>query len=256
MGIKTALKKALNFLVPNKKEPDFTSAIIVAGGSSTRLGGGVSKQMLELGGIPVVVRSLLAFENTPEINEIIVVAKADEATLYHEFKRKYAISKLKKVVTGGETRQKSVARGFAVISEKSRYVAVHDGARCLITPEEISAVCGAAFTYGAATAAMKVTDTVKLADKNGFIEKTIDRDRVWLAATPQIFKTEVYTAALALCGKNNVGVTDDNSMAEYIGHPVKLVKCSKDNIKITTKEDVERVSAILKKRVQKGESTQ
>lgn len=253
MGISSVFKKVLNYLVPNKKQPDFTSAVIVAGGSSTRLGTGVSKQLLELGGIPVVVRSLLAFENCPEIDEIIVVAKADETALYEDFKKKYTITKLKKVVTGGATRQKSAARGFAVISEKSRYVAVHDAARCLVTPKEISEVCAVAYTYGAATAAISVTDTVKLADKNGFIEKTIDRDSVWLASTPQIFNADLYRVALAVCEKNGVEVTDDNSMAEYVGHPIKLVKCSKNNIKITTPEDVERVSEVLNKRTKKGE---
>ena len=85
------LQKALNFLVPTTKKPDFTSAVIVAGGSSTRMGNGVSKQMLEIGGIPVVVRTLLAFERTPEIDEIIVVAKKDELELYKSFKSTYSI---------------------------------------------------------------------------------------------------------------------------------------------------------------------
>ena len=245
MGINLAIKKLLDFLVPNKKKPAFTSAVILAGGSSQRLGGSSTKQMLDVGGIPVVVRSLLAFEHTPEINEIIVVAKSDELGLYEDFKKKYAITKLKKAVAGGDTRQRSAAKGFSVISEKSRYVAIHDAARCLITPSEISAVCDAAYVYGAATAASQVTDTVKLADKNGFIEKTVDRDRVWMAQTPQIFDANVYRAALAVCERDGVAVTDDNSMAEYINRPVKLVKCSKNNLKITTREDVERVRAML-----------
>lgn len=254
MGVASAFKKISNFLVPNKKQPGMTSAVIVAGGSSTRLGGNSTKQLLELCGKPVVVHTLLAFENTPEIDEIIVVAKQDEVGLYEEFKKNYGINKLKKVVVGGDTRQASASKGFAVISEKSRYVAIHDAARCLVTPKEISEVCAAAYTYGAASAASEVSDTVKLATDSGFIEKTLDRNKIWMAQTPQIFEADLYRAAVAVCKRDGIAVTDDNSMIEYIERPVKLVKCSKNNIKITTPEDVAQVRSILKKRLKDGES--
>lgn len=248
MGVSSVLKKALTFLVPNKKQPDFTSAVIVAGGSSSRMGEGVSKQLLNICGIPTVVHTLLAFERTPEIDEIIIVAKSDEIELYEEFKKTYRITKLKKAVVGGKTRQQSASKGFAAISEKSRYVAIHDAARCLVSPEDISAVCVAAYTYGAATAATPATDTIKLADANGFIEKTIDRTTVWHAQTPQIFDADIYRAALAVCARDGVEVTDDNSLVEYIERPVKLIECSRDNIKITTPADVAHARAVLKKR--------
>lgn len=218
------------------------------------MGGGVSKQLLQICGIPAVVHTLLAFERTPEIDEIIIVAKADEIKLYEKFKKTYKISKLKKAVVGGKTRQQSASKGFAAISENSGYVAIHDAARCLITPEEISAVCARAYTFGAATAATPAIDTIKLADSNGFIEKTIDRKTVWHAQTPQIFGADLYRAALAVCGEDGVEVTDDNSLVEYIERPIKLVECSRDNIKITTPEDIAHARAVLKKRAERKEA--
>lgn len=253
--LSSLVKKVLDFLVPTQKKPDFTSAVIVAGGTSSRMGGGVSKQLLEIDGIPVIVHTLLAFERTPEIDEIIVVAKSDEIELYKEFKNAYGITKLKRAVTGGESRQKSVENGFSAISDKSKYVAIHDGARCLVTPEEISAVCAMAYTHNAATAAARVTDTVKIATKSGFIEKTIDRDTVWHAQTPQIFGTDLYRAALAVGQRDGITVTDDCSLVEHIEHPIKLVECSKNNIKITTVEDIPHATAIIKRRNKaKGEA--
>lgn len=218
------------------------------------MGGGVSKQLIEICGTPAVVHTLLAFERTTEIDEIIIVAKADEIKLYEEFKKSYKISKLKKAVVGGKTRQQSAAKGFAAISENSGYVAIHDAARCLITPEEISAVCSAAYTFGAATAAAPAIDTIKLADSNGFVEKTIDRKTVWHAQTPQIFGADLYRAALAVCGEDGVEVTDDNSLVEYIERPIKLVECSRDNIKITTPEDIAHARTVLKKRAKRKEA--
>ena len=245
------LQKTLDFLVPKKKQPTFTSAVIVAGGSSTRMGNGISKQFLEIGGIPVVVRTLLAFERTPEIDEIIVVAKEDEAELYKGFKSMYGLTKLKKVVAGGNTRQESAENGFLAVSQKSMYVAIHDGARCLITPEEISNVCQAAYKYGAATAASRATDTIKIANEGGFIEKTVDRNIVWHAQTPQIFGTDLYRAALAVAERDSIAVTDDCSLVEHIEHPIKLVECSHSNMKITTPEDIHRAKAIIRARDKK-----
>ena len=247
------LQKALNFLVPTTKKPDFTSAVIVAGGSSTRMGNGVSKQMLEIGGIPVVVQTLLAFERTPEIDEIIVVAKKDELELYKSFKSTYSITKLKKAVCGGDTRQKSAENGFEAISQKSKYVAIHDGARCLVTPDEISAVCQAAYAYGAATAATPATDTIKVANSAGFIEKTVDRSTVWHAQTPQIFGADLYRAALAIAKRDKLEVTDDCSLVEHIEHPIKLVECSRNNLKITSFEDVSRAKIVIRQRNKKNE---
>ena len=253
MGASSAIKKVLNFLVPKKARRGFTSAVIVAGGSSTRMNG-VSKQLADICGIPTVVHTLLAFERAPEISEIIVVAKADEINKYEEFKKTYRLTKLRKAISGGDSRQQSVEKGFSVISEKARFVAIHDGARCLITPEEISAVCKQAYKYDAATAAVKATDTIKIADSHGNIVSTPDRNSVWHAQTPQVFFTDLYRAAVAVAKKDGLEATDDCSLVEHIEHPIKLVECSRDNLKITTPRDLAFAASVIKERAKKKES--
>ncbi|MCI8387792.1 MAG: 2-C-methyl-D-erythritol 4-phosphate cytidylyltransferase [Clostridiales bacterium] len=232
-------------------KPHFTSAIIAAAGSGTRMraADGQTKQLMELCGMPVIVRTLLAFQECELINEIIVSAKEDEISIYSEFKEKYKLDKLISIVAGGSTRQESVLRGFEQISDRSEFVAIHDGARCLITPQTIESVVRAAFNYGAATAATKVSDTVKKSNFKGYIEETIDRDSLWLAQTPQIFKTELYRAAAYTAQDEGFKATDDNLLAEHVGFPVKLIDCGSDNIKITTPADLAVAEVILRRLV-------
>ena len=238
----------LNRLSGKPQKKRFTSAVILAGGSSTRMGEGVSKQWLTLDGIPVIAHTLKTFEDCDLIDEMILVAKADELSRYEALREKYALSKLTAIVAGGDDRQTSAKNGFYAISDKATFVAIHDGARCLVTPEEIARVCHAAFSSDAATAATPVTDTVKLATTGGYVEQTVDRDRVWLVQTPQIFGVNLYHAATAVAGRDKITVTDDCSLVEHIEHPVRLVECSRDNVKITVPEDVIRAEQILANR--------
>ena len=134
------------------------------------------------------------------------------------------------------------------IGHHVKYVAIHDGARCLVTTDMIKRVLRAAYKHRAASAATTVTDTVKLANKRGFIEKTIDRRYVYLAQTPQVFHVDLYHAALAL-GKTTLA-TDDNQLMEDLGVAVKLVNCGPENMKITTPEDIGRAKDILARRKQ------
>lgn len=229
-----------------------TTAIILASGNSSRMGEGISKQMLLLDDIPVVARSIKAFDDCEYINEIIVVAKEEEFYLYREFQKLYKFKKFVRLVSGGKTRQESARNGFAAISKSTRFVAIHDGARCLITKEQIEAVCSAAYKNGAATAASRAVDSIKISNgKNLFIDSSINRDHVWLAQTPQVFKTEVYDLALKKAEADHLVVTDDNSLVENLGHNIKLVECGTSNIKITTPDDVVLALAILKSREEK-----
>ena len=230
-------------------KPHFTSAVIAAAGSGTRMQDSVgrTKQLMELCGLPVIVRTLLAFQECGLINEIIVAARSDEIDIYDQFREKYNLTKLVRVVEGGETRQESVLKGFEAISDKSEFVAIHDGARCLVSAGIIENVLRAAYNYGAATAACRVSDTVKKCDFNGFIAETIDRDSLWLAQTPQIFKTELYRAAAYVAREEGFKATDDNLLAEYVGFPVKLVNCGSDNIKITTPADLAVAEVMLRR---------
>ena len=225
-----------------------TTAIIAAAGLSERFGGSVTKQMTELCGKPILVHTLLAYEETECIHEIIIVARPDEIPFWLEVCSKHGISKVTKIVKGGASRQESVLNGLDAVSDKSKFVAIADGARCLVTSEQITAVCRAAYKYKAATAAHRSTDTVKIADKNGFIDSTADRNTVWLAQTPQVFRTKLYRAAAYTALKKGFEATDDNSLVENVGHPVRLVECGAQNIKITTYEDMAVAEGVIRDR--------
>lgn len=240
------IANALRTITGSDKRIQPTSAVIAAGGCSSRMNcDGVTKQHMLLGGIPVVVRSMLEFEKCSLIGEIIVVARQDELPLYEEYRTNYGITKLKKVVTGGETRQMSVLRGFDAIDSNAKFVAIHDAARCLVTVDMIERVCVSAYRNRAATAATAVRDTVKIAGKRDFIEITADRDLVWLAQTPQVFHTTLYRAAAYSAREEGFEATDDNSLVERIRNPVKLVECGRENIKITTPDDILLAEQIL-----------
>ena len=224
---------------------NFTSAIIAAAGLSARFGGTVTKQMQELCGTPVLIHTLKAYENTDCIHEIIIVAKQDEIPYWEKACKEYSLTKVSKIVKGGASRQESVMNGLEAVNDRSKFVAIADGARCLITPEQITAVCRAAYKYKAATAAHKSTDTVKIADKKGFIESSPDRNTVWLAQTPQVFKTNLYRAAAVTAVEKKLEATDDNMLVELTGYPIRLVECGSNNIKITTYDDVAVAKGIL-----------
>ncbi len=225
-----------------------TSAVIVASGNSTRMGG-ISKQMMMLDNIPVVARTIMAFDECEYIDEIIVVAKAEEFYLYQEFQKIYHFKKLTKLVSGGATRQESVKNGFEAISKDSKFVAIHDGARCLIAPKDIEKVCVAAYKCGGATAATRAVDSIKISSgKNLFIESSANRNHIWLAQTPQIFRTDIYELALLKAKEDGLEVTDDNSLVENLGAKIKLVECGRNNLKITTPDDIPVALAILKSR--------
>ncbi|MBE6687000.1 MAG: 2-C-methyl-D-erythritol 4-phosphate cytidylyltransferase [Ruminococcaceae bacterium] len=230
-------------------EAKHCTAIIVAAGSGSRMNkNGVTKQMITLAGIPIVVRSILAFEKCKKIKDIIIVAREDEKDIYKEFIKTYSLKKIKTVTTGGKTRQESVLNGFKKISDKCDFVAIHDAARCLITPENIEKVIDHAERFCAATAAVPVKDTIKIADEKGFISSTPQRSRVWAAQTPQIFDTDLYRAAAFYAIEKGFEATDDNSLVENLGRKVSLVDCGYENIKITTEEDLYIAENILRNR--------
>ena len=231
----------------------FTSAIILAAGSSTRMNGG-SKQFLTLNGLPVVTRTVIEFDKSDCIDEIVIVAKKDEIPLYDSFAEKYGIRKPLKVVEGGETRQESARLGSDAVSPKSKFVAIHDAARCLITEEMIYKVCHGAYLHEAAILAIKAVDTVKIGDKNAFIDSTTDRKYTWQAQTPQVFKTNAFRAATYIARDEKYEGTDDASLLEHIRIPVKIVEGSRENIKITEPFDILLAESILRARAEKKDS--
>lgn len=227
---------------------NFTSAIIAAAGMSQRFESEKSKQTTELCGYPVLLHTLRAYEACDCIHEIVIVARRTEIQTWELLAEEYNLTKVKKIVPGSYSRQESVMCGLEAISDKAKYVAIADGARCLTTPQQITDVCRAAYRYGAATAAHRATDTVKIADKKGFIDSTADRETVWMAQTPQVFKTKLYRAAAVTAVKKGFTGTDDNSLVEFVGYPIRLVECGGQNIKITTVEDMALAEGVLRKR--------
>lgn len=235
--------------IATKKTKFFTSAIILAAGKSERMKEvGTPKQMIELNGIPVVVHSLLAFEKSSNVNEILVVAGAEELPLYREFKKQYGITKLSLAVEGGATRAESASHGFQKVKKDAEFILIHDAARCLITTEDIDLVIKEAYRSGAAIAAKKTTDTLKKADDNGFITETVDRAMMWQAQTPQVFKKNMYEVALALAKSTDISITDDAMLVEQAGFHVKLVACKSENMKITTKQDLEIARLLMERK--------
>ena len=252
--LNSAINAFLNKLRSKSGVVQHTTAVIVAGGKSSRMGKDVSKQWISLGGIPVIAHTVHAFDRAETVKDIILVIRKDEEERYHDFAAKYNVKKPLRIVAGGETRQQSAKNGFLACAETAKYVAFHDGARFLITPEEIDRVCKEAYIHDAATAAVRVQDTVKSATESGFIDQTLNRDNIWLAQTPQVFKTAVYHAAIAMAQKDDFTATDDCSLVEHIQHPVYLVECSKDNFKLTTRNDLIYAKAVLSERKRKGKT--
>jgi 2-C-methyl-D-erythritol 4-phosphate cytidylyltransferase len=215
-------------------------------------GTSITKQLMLLEGIPVIIRSAIAFEKSPYIDEIVLVTRKEELCAVKALVLEYKLKKVTRIVSGGESRQASARRGLEAISSSMRFIAIHDAARCLVTPDMIADVASAAYANRAASAGTACTDSVKSVTKDGYIAGTLDRDTVFRAQTPQIFDVSLYRAAAYLAKQREESVTDDNALVEKIGQAVKLVDCGDENIKITTKTDLYTAEAILRARREEG----
>ena len=221
------------------EQTGFSSAVIVAGGSGSRMGR--PKQMLPLGGKPVLVRTVEAFLQTPEVKEIVVVTPSENRA---ELQKRFPGIVF---AAPGKTRLLSVKNGFLKTSAASQLVAVHDGARPLVEPAHISACLQAARQYGAAVLAVPVKDTVKVCE-GGFVQNTLDRAVLWAAQTPQCYRRPVLAEALEKFGQEE-GATDESQLVEKLGIKVRVVPSSYKNNKITTPEDLIFAEALLENSV-------
>ena len=230
----------------SEKENIFVSAVIVSAGNSTRMGG-VNKQFLEIDGMPVIARSIKAFQDNSKIDEIVIVTRSQDIEKVSELVKKYYFSKVDKIVCGGDTRQESVLNGLNCVSNKTDLIAIHDGARPLVSNEVITETIITAKEYGAAATGVKVKDTVKQVDDNNNIVATPDRAYLRFIQTPQTFDKSLYLDAVNSV-ENSKDFTDDCMLIEAYGKTVKFVDGDYENIKITTPEDVELAESYLKRK--------
>lgn len=216
-------------------------AVIVAAGNASRMGG-IDKVMAPVGGEPMIVRTVRAFQNCDAIREIVIVTRQDLVVpvmdLCHPF------DKVQTVMVGGSSRQESVEIGLGALSKAVKLVAVQDGARPLITWQVIDRTVRAANTYGAAAPAIPVKDTIKVA-RGGMVESTPDRSTLWAVQTPQVFDVDLLKVALSKARKDNAEVTDDCSAVERLNMTVKLVEGDERNIKVTTPMDLQIAQLLL-----------
>ena len=224
----------------------YVTAVIVAAGNSTRMGG-VNKQFLLIDGVPVLIRAIRAFEQSDYVNEIIISAREEDIPRMFDMLKTYGVLKVIDIVTGGATRQQSVFNAIRRSSPMSEYFAIHDGARPLVTPEIIDSTLITAFKTKAAATGVRVKDTIKVVDENGIITATPDRASLWAVHTPQVFNRNLYLSAVDNV-LNSESFTDDCKLIEEYGHPVTMVEGSYDNIKITTPEDISLAEAIIYRR--------
>jgi 2-C-methyl-D-erythritol 4-phosphate cytidylyltransferase len=225
------------------------SAIIPAAGSGARMGG-IKKPYMDLAGKPILAHTLTIFQQCSLVNSIAVVtAKGDEARCVQDVVTAYGINKPLSIVTGGDTRQESVFNALRELPSNTDVVVIHDAVRPFVTEELILRSIDNANQYGSAIVAVPVKDTIKESDGDGFVMKTLDRRKLWAIQTPQTFKYDLIMKAHLYARENNIQATDDAFLVEQIGHKVKLIMGSYENIKITTPEDIVIAKAILESRL-------
>ena len=218
-------------------------AVVPAGGTGIRMGGTVPKQFLELNGKPILYYTLKTLQDCGIISELILVVPEKEYdNACTDWLGKPEI--VTKVVVGGEKRQDSVYNGFCELSPQTEIVLVHDGVRPFLSHQMIQESVDAAREYGAAITAIPVNDTIKKVDDSGLVSKTVDREGLWRVQTPQVFRYELLEEAFKKANSEKFYGTDEGTLIEHLGKPVKVVEGSEQNIKITRPEDL-RLSEIF-----------
>ena len=238
--------KLLNLFRKSEPKEPHCSAVIVAAGSSQRMGS--DKLMMKLGEIPVLARSLKAFQASPLVDEIVVVTRLDKLQETADLCKEYGIEKVSRVIAGGKTRTESALAGVSEVSSDAKLIAIHDGARPLVTADLILRTVYAASEHMAAAPAVPSIDTLKAVDAEGCIIGTVDRETTLRIQTPQVFRAELIKGALTKAVEKGMTLTDDCAAAEMMGVRTKTVLGDEDNIKITTPRDMLFAAEILKER--------
>jgi 2-C-methyl-D-erythritol 4-phosphate cytidylyltransferase len=222
------------------------TAIIVAAGSSQRMG--FDKLLALLGDKPVLAHTIDAFERTPLVHEIILVTRGDRVPEFEELVRQNGFQKVRQIIAGGDQRQDSVRAGLERVSGASRFIAVHDAARPLVTPEQIERVFQCACEHGAAALAEPVTDTIKRADENRVVTGGVPREHLYAMQTPQVFARDLLERAYAAVAADKLSITDEVSAVEHLGEKVVLVANDEWNVKITYPRDLVLAQASMARR--------
>jgi 2-C-methyl-D-erythritol 4-phosphate cytidylyltransferase len=222
-------------LTQNSPTTDNLSVVIPAAGQGLRMGAKVPKQFIELNGKPIIHHTVATFEALDWVDTIILCVPKEEVS--HVQKEMASQTKVQ-VAIGGEKRQDSVYNGLKAIGKNTGFVAVHDGVRPFINEDLIKTVFEGAKKFGAAVAAIPVNDTLKRADNKGLLQENVDRENLWRMQTPQIFQIELLLEAMEKAQSERFYGTDEGSLIQFIGKPVKFILGSEFNIKITRPEDL------------------
>ena len=224
-------------------------ALIPAAGSGARMGSTVKKPYLLLAGRPLLYHTLAAFDRAPSIDRIIIaVAPGEEACCETDVVRKNSFNKNITVIAGGDVRQESVRRLLEQVPEETSLVLIHDGARPLITVDLIERALAETEKWQATVAAVPVKDTIQTTNEAGFVQKTLPREQLWSIQTPQTFALQLIREAHCRALQDGFVGTDEGSLVERLGKPVKIIMGAYDNIKVTTPEDLIIAEALMKKR--------
>ncbi len=222
------------------------TAIVLAAGRSTRMGGDTNKQFLSLLDKPVLWYALNAFEQCAAVNQVVVVRRPDWSAMARDLVERYSFAKVCAYADGGIERQNSVWNGLAACSPATEIVAVHDGARPLVTPGLITATVASARQHGTGIAATKIVDTIKEISENLTVARTVDRTRLWAVQTPQTVRYRLLCEAYQKVLEDKVIVTDEAAAVERLGHEVHLVSTPFLNLKVTTPDDLPMIRALLR----------
>jgi len=236
----------LSKLFKKKDNTPHCAVVIVAAGSSLRMGG--DKLMMELCHVPVLARTLLAFQQSPLVDEIIVVTRMEKIMDVADICKKYGVTKAKKVIRGGTSRMESALAGVSELSCGTKLIAIHDGARPLVTQDVINRVVYDASVHMSSIPVIPSTDTLKAVDDDGNVTGTVDRSRTVRVQTPQVFDADLIKGALTKAAKDAMQITDDCSAMDIMGIKTHTVMGDVDNIKITTPNDMVAAEAIIKNR--------
>ena len=239
-GAISAITKVIN------KKTDTATAIIVAAGKATRMQG-IDKIFAPLGGEPLIAASIKAFEKCDRVKEIILVLSEENCPRGKALCEIHGFKKVKACIPGGKERSESSYIGVQAADKKSKYIIIHDGARPFVTEEMINEALDAAAKRGASAVGVSVTSTLKKV-KDGLIVDTVDRSALYEIQTPQIFRSDIIKAALKNAIDKKLSITDDCMAVEAIGLSPKIVLGTKENIKITVREDLIIANAIIKSR--------